>query len=229
MTTAVAATPPTTPEPADHPLPHRIWHYPADPRSVSDARHDIAAQLQYWGLDMTDTVAVVTSELVTNALAASDRARQDGDEDLTSQIAIRLIYSYRDVTVEVWDGGAGRPTRRAAAPDAEDGRGLHLVAALTCDAGYYQARVRTADGYRSKGKVVWAALPHNTPPVRLAPAPSTGDLPRRGPSPTRATPPQAPDVFDLALLERVRDGLRNLDDWMAPATPIPSDRPALPT
>ncbi|MEX5713161.1 ATP-binding protein, partial [Parafrankia sp. FMc6] len=176
MTTSLAATPPTIPEPSDHPLPHRIWHYPADPRSVSDARHDVAAQLQYWGLDMTDTVAVVTSELVTNALAASDRARQDGDEDLTSQIAIRLIYSYRDVTVEVWDGGAGRPTRQAAAPDAEDGRGLHLVAALTCDAGYYQARVRTADGYRSKGKVVWAALPHNTPPVRLAPAPSTGDL-----------------------------------------------------
>ncbi|TCJ34559.1 ATP-binding protein [Parafrankia sp. BMG5.11] len=230
MTTALAATPPTTPEPPDHPLPHRVWHYPAAPRSASDVRHDVAAQLQCWGLGrLTDTVTIVASELVTNALAASHRARQDGDEDLTSRIAMRLTYSHRDVIVEVWDGGTGRPTRRAAAPDAEDGRGLLLVATLTRDAGHYQARVRTASGYRTKGKVVWAALPHNTPPVRLAPDPSTEDLPRRDPSPAREETTQTPDVFDLALLQRVRDGLRNLDDWTSPTTPTHSDRHALPT
>ncbi|ABW12064.1 putative anti-sigma regulatory factor, serine/threonine protein kinase [Parafrankia sp. EAN1pec] len=214
MTTALAATPPATPEPPGHPLPHRIWHYPATPPCASDARHHVTAQLQRWGLDsLTDTATIVTSELVTNALAASHRAYQDGDDDLTSQIALRLTYSHHDVLVEVWDGGTGRPTRRAAGPDAEDGRGLHLVSALARDTGHYQARVRTAAGYRPKGKVVWAALPHNTPPMRLAPDALVGDLPRRDPSsgPTETT--QTPDVFDLALLQRVHDGLRNLDDW----------------
>ncbi|WP_243657701.1 ATP-binding protein [Parafrankia sp. BMG5.11] len=214
MTTALATTPPATPEPPDPPLPHRIWHYPADPPSAPKARHHVTAQLGHWGLgSLADTAAIVTSELVTNALATSHRACQDGDDDLTSQIALRLTYSHQDVIVEVWDGGTGRPTRRATGPDAEDGRGLHLVAALSRDTGHYQARVRTAVGYRPKGKVVWAALSHNAPPVGLAPTVLAGDLPRRAPSSGPAETAQAPDVFDLALLQRVRDGLRNLDDW----------------
>jgi anti-sigma regulatory factor (Ser/Thr protein kinase) len=195
-------------------LPHRIWHYPAAPPSAADARQHVTAQLGHWGLgNLADTAAIVTSELVTNALAASYRACQDGDDDLTSRIAMRLTCSHQDVIVEVWDGGAGRPTRRVAGPDAEDGRGLHLVAALSRDTGHYQARVRTAVGYRPKGKVVWAALSHNAPPIRLTPNVPPGDLPRRAPSSGPAEIAQAPDVFDLALLQRVRDGLRNLDDW----------------
>ncbi|CUU56561.1 Anti-sigma regulatory factor (Ser/Thr protein kinase) [Parafrankia irregularis] len=211
--TTTAATPSAPVEPPDQLLPHRIWHYPAAPRSASDARRHVTTQLHHWGLDsLTDTAALVTSELVTNALAASQHARHSGDDDLTSRIAMRLTYSPQDLIVEVWDAGTGRPTRRAAGPDAEDGRGLHLVTALSGHSGHYQARVRTAAGYRPKGKVTWASLPHTTPSAQVPRDTAAGDLPRRATSPGLTETAQDPVVFDLALLQRVRDGLRNLDD-----------------
>ncbi|ETA01225.1 hypothetical protein CcI6DRAFT_03348 [Frankia sp. CcI6] len=210
-TTAAAPSAPT--EPPDQPLPHRIWHYPAAPRSASDARHHVTTQLHHWGLNsLTDTAALVTSELVTNPLAASHHARHSGDDDLTSRIAMRLTYSPQDLIVEVWDAGAGRPTRRTAGPDAEDGRGLQLVTALSGHSGHYQARVRTAAGHRPKGKVTWASLPHTTPSTQVPRDTAAGDLPRRATSPGLTETTQDPIGFDLALLQRVRDGLRNLDD-----------------
>ncbi len=163
---------------------------------------------------MIDTAVVVVSELVTNAIAAYRRAQpRHGESAAAFRIAVRLTYSYHDVIVEVWDGAAGRPTRRAADSDAEDGRGLHLVTALTRKSGHCQVRIRTADGScRTNGKVVWAVLPHDTPPVRLVPDAPAEDLPRRDPSPSRAGSTPTPDVVDLALLQRVIDRLRTLDD-----------------
>ncbi|ORT46521.1 anti-sigma factor [Frankia sp. KB5] len=174
----------------------------------------MTTQLHRWGLDsLTDTAALVTSELVTNALTASQRARHSGDDDLTSLIAMRLAYSPQDLIVEVWDGAAaGRPTLRAANPDAEDGRGLHLVTALSGHSGHYQAQIRTVAGYRPKGKVTWASLPHTTPSTQMPRDTAAGDLPRRATSPGPTQTTQDPIVFDLTLLQRVRDGLRNLDD-----------------
>ncbi|OHV29462.1 anti-sigma factor [Parafrankia colletiae] len=210
MTTAV-------PEPAVHLLPHRAWYYPTRPQSASAAHRDVTGQLHRWNLGhVIDTITLVTSELVTNALAASPR----GDADLTSQIAMRLTYSDHHVIVEVWDGGPGRPTRQTTDLGAENGRGLHLVTALTPRTGHYQARVRTPDGtYQRKGKVVWAALPHNAPPLQHIPTAPTDDLPRREHFATHAETTPATDVFDLDLLHRVRDGLRNLDAHPAHTTP----------
>lgn len=164
MTTAVAAAPSATPEPAVHLLPHRVWRYPTRPQSARAARHDVTTQLHRWNLGgLIDTTTLATSELINNALDAS----LYGDDELTSQIAMRLTYSENDVIIEVWDGGPGHPTRRPADPDAEDGRGLHLVAALARRTGYYLARVRTADGgYQRKGKVVWAALRAELQPIQ---------------------------------------------------------------
>ncbi|WP_239308923.1 ATP-binding protein [Frankia sp. Cj3] len=219
MTTALAATPSTTPDPPADRLPQHVRHYPAIPRSASAARRDATAQLHRWGLDgLIDTATLVVSELITNALAASNRAPGlHGADDVASRVAMRLTYSHRDLIVEVWDGGTGRPTRRSTDTDTEDGRGLHLVAALARDLGYYPVRVRTPDGYRTKGKIVWAALPHTTPPLWHVPDASAEDLPRRDPPPVTDEGASNPDVYDRALLQRVLDGLRNLDDWM-PAT-----------
>jgi len=222
--TTVTIAPSTAPEPAVHLLPHCVWHYPIRPQSASAARHNVVAQLHRWSLDhVVDTIILVTSELITNALAASLR----GDGDLTSQIAMRLTYSDNHVIVEVWDGGPGHPTRRAGDPDAEDGRGLHLVTALARRTGHYRARVRTPDGsFQRKGKVVWAALPHNTPPPQHVWTTLTDDLPRREQFVTHAETTASPDVFDLDLLHRVRDGLRKLD---VHTTPMGSARHGLPT
>ncbi|WP_240724256.1 ATP-binding protein [Frankia sp. B2] len=220
MTTAVATTPASAPEPAVHLLPHRVWSYPTRPQSSSAARRDVTGQLHQWDLDhVVDTITLLTSELVTNALASSLR----GDDDLTSQIAMRLTYSDHHVIVEVWDGGPGHPTRRATSPDAEDGRGLHLITALTPRTGYYQARVHTPDGrHQERGKVVWAALPHHTPLPHRIPTAPTGGLPRRERFAAHAATPTVPDVFDLDLLHRVRDGLRTLDTHPARPTPTGS-------
>ncbi len=225
------AAPSTTPEPPARLLPHRVWYYSAVSRSVSAARHDVATQLGRWELDgLIDTAAVVTSELVTNALDASQRAQHPSEDDgLTSRIAMCLTYSHRDVIVEVWDSGEGLPTLHTADPDAEDGRGLHLVSALTRDTGHYRARVRTADGYLTRGKIVWAALSHDAPPVCLVSERPATNLPRRNPSSVRAKTTGAPDVFDPALLQRVLDGLRNPDGWTHHATPTHPDSHAPPT
>ncbi|WP_240724234.1 ATP-binding protein [Frankia sp. B2] len=222
MTTTTSA-----PEPAVHLLPHRVWHYPTRPQSASVARRDVTAQLHQWNLDhVIDTITLLTSELATNALASS----LHGDDDLTSQIAMRLTYSDHHVIVEVWDGGPGHPTRRAAGPDAEDGRGLHLVTRLTPRTGYYQARVHTPDGsHQKRGKVVWAALPHHTPLPRRIPTAPTDDLPRRERFAAHAATTPATDVFDLDLLHRVRDGLRTLDTHPAPVTSTGSGRHAPPS
>ncbi|WP_063793238.1 ATP-binding protein [Frankia sp. R43] len=228
MTTAVAITTASAPEPAVHLLPHHVWHYPTRPQSASAARRDVTGQLHQWKLDhVIDTITLLTTELVTNALAAS----LHGDDDLTSQIAMRLTYSDHHVIVEVWDGGPGHPTRRATGLDAEDGRGLHLITSLTPRTGYYQARVHTPDGsHQERGKVVWAALPHHTPLPHRIPTTPTDGLPRRERFAAHAATTPAPDVFDLDLLHRVRDGLRTLDTTRhaphprAPAaTPQPPD------
>jgi hypothetical protein len=45
------------------------------------------------------------------------------------------------VIVEMWDGAASRPIRRAEDLTADNGRGLLLVASLARDWGYYRIRV----------------------------------------------------------------------------------------
>jgi len=233
MTAALAPAPSSAPDPPADRLPQHVRHYAATPRSASAARHDAIVQLRHWGLDtLIDTVALVVSELITNALAASNHpSGVPGAGQVVSRVAMRLTYSHRDLIVEVWDGGPGRPTRRTTDTDtdAEDGRGLHLVAALARDLGYHPVRVRTPDGYRTKGKIVWAALPHGTPPTPHLPLSPAEQLPRRDPTPPIDEGAPNPDRYDRALLQRVLDRLRNLDDWTPATTPTsaahrPSDR-----
>ncbi len=165
MTAAVVTTPASSSResPADL-LLRRIWFYAAVPRSAGAARRDVASRLARWGLDtLTDMAALVTSELVTNALASSQAARQQGDDDLTSRIALCLTYGYQDLIIEVWDGGTGHPVRRTPGRDAETGRGLDLAASPTDNADYYQAHVRTPTGRLQKARssgLSCATTPH---------------------------------------------------------------------
>ncbi|ONH34162.1 ATP-binding protein [Protofrankia coriariae] len=235
MTAALA--PATFPEPTRFVLMslQHVWHYPAHVRSVGTARQNVMAQLQRWGLDGLTDVAIVVSELVTNATRAGHRAHQHNDSHSVARVAVRLTYSHHDVIVEVWDGDTGQPTRRDADPNAEDGRGLHLVSALTRDTGYYWVRVRTADGgYRTNGKVVWAVIAHDTPPISavVTDVPGSAGLPRRSPQADGDVSSADPIVHDHTLLQRVIDGLRALDDWMQRPAADRTDthtRPAAPT
>ncbi|WP_322747950.1 MULTISPECIES: ATP-binding protein [unclassified Frankia] len=207
---------------------HRVWYYPAHPRSAGAARRDVAAQLRLWELDeLVDAAVLVVSELATNAVLASHPAdNQDGHDEPASRVALRLTYSHQDVIVEMWDGAADRPIRRVEDLTADNGRGLHLVAALARDWGYYRVRV----GDMTNGKVVWAALLHGKPPIGVvadAP-PASRDLPRRSPSPPSSDGVPDPGVSDRAL-QRVIDGLRALDGWTRRATPDHADAHNRPT
>lgn len=157
----------------------------AAPVSVSRARAFTAATLRSLGaLDVLDDALLVSSELVTNAVRATGRMAEQ-------RMAVQLRVAGRSLYVEVWDSAPGVPRANHADPDAEEGRGLCLVAALAARWGTCRPR--------AGGKVVWAELP----------------LPGVPEPPPRGVPPLGPEfgaelLADVACMERALDALRRL-------------------
>ncbi|MFH9075671.1 ATP-binding protein [Streptomyces alboflavus] len=126
----------------------------ATPRAVGSARTFVSSALREWGLDdITDTAAVVTSELVTNAV----RAVQTQIHFLpvhapqaSPLVEVQLQVSAGSLLIEVWDDSSEQPTVRRTADDAESGRGLALVEALSDCWGVCQSE--------TQGKVVYAEI-----------------------------------------------------------------------
>ncbi|WP_432754058.1 SpoIIE family protein phosphatase [Streptomyces sp. JL2001] len=115
------------------------WRLPREPRSVGRARELARAQLTAWDLEpLVDTVELLVSELVTNALRYGE-----------GEIRLRLLRD-RTLVCEVWDAGLVQPRRRRARDTDEGGRGLQLVGLLS-----------EAWGSRRtpRGKTVWFELP----------------------------------------------------------------------
>ncbi|MCK8677990.1 ATP-binding protein [Streptomyces lichenis] len=98
---------------------------PRERESAAVARELVRAALDRWGLtELVDDAALVVTELVANAV---DHA-PDG---ATIRVAVIRIRTTR-IRISVVDGAAHRlPPLRAAGPDAERGRGLLLVEALS--------------------------------------------------------------------------------------------------
>ena len=108
-----------------------------------------------WGLgDLADTVELVVSELVTNAVQASadhdGRPRYSADTGLAC-VHLRLSTDGRAALVEVWDENAIPPTPVEPSLADEGGRGLMLVDALTERWGWNLPP-------SGRGKVVWALV-----------------------------------------------------------------------
>ncbi|WP_406291315.1 ATP-binding protein [Streptomyces sp. NBC_00209] len=94
--------------------------------------------LRLWALErLTDSVELLITELVTNALRYG-RAEA---------IGVRVLRTAHVVRIEVADGTAVAPTVRHASALDECGRGLFLVEAVADDWG-------VGDG----GAVIWCAL-----------------------------------------------------------------------
>ena len=108
---------------------------PATARSVTDARRFVTNALRTWGRgELADTAALLTSEVVTNAVL---HART------TVDVVVRQL---RDgVTVEVSDGSRLAPQGRRTTPQSTTGRGLALLDQL---ASTWDVKVR------SNGKTV---------------------------------------------------------------------------
>jgi len=119
------------------------------------ARAHVRAVLARWGLtDLTEVCELVVSELATNAVEASTgptgRPLYGGGR--MPVVRVCLFSDGARLLIEVWDQAMGFPALRRAASDAEAGRGLHLVDAMTGGRWGWQP------GRGPAAKVVWAEL-----------------------------------------------------------------------
>jgi anti-sigma regulatory factor (Ser/Thr protein kinase) len=104
--------------------------------------------LRGWGLQaLADDTAVIVSELISNAIRHGVNGRGDPGYD-----SIELILWRRpgQIICAVTDPGTGTPAMANPDPLAEQGRGLHVVEALSVTWGWTRLG--------GPGKAVWAAL-----------------------------------------------------------------------
>jgi len=127
-----------------------------DAGSVRAARDFTIATLQRWGVtERSEDIAVVVSELLTNAL---QHARPgSGDTRPRWPIRLGLLQPGPCVLCAVADPSEVAPVPKTPGSLAETGRGLHIICGLSDRWGY------TAPS--DMGKVVWAMFS-----TRLTPA-----------------------------------------------------------
>ena len=118
----------------------------------------MSVTLRWWGLGhLVEDAQLVTSELVTNAVEATGILTHNPAwterQDLAT-IRLRVTHLETRIVIEVWDRDLTPPAVKDLSADAEDGRGLAIVEAISKQWGYFYP----IDG----GKVVWAELltPH---------------------------------------------------------------------
>jgi serine/threonine-protein kinase RsbW len=115
---------------------------PSTPYSVQMARFYIRAALTYHDLgDYAKDAETITSELVTNAIRHAGAPQFD--------LEVMHLADAGAVAVIVTDLSPQPPVKRAPAANAEHGRGLHIVDALSASWGW-----RT----EARGKAVYAIL-----------------------------------------------------------------------
>ncbi|WP_169814037.1 ATP-binding protein [Actinomadura kijaniata] len=124
------------------------------PSAARWARKHLRDILTRWRMpDLTDTAELLVSELITNAYrAAGVDVEQHGYTSLIGvpPIQMRLSSNHHRLLIEVWDSSLQPPIAKPTALDAETGRGLHLVKALSHRWNYFFPT--------TGGKVVWCEL-----------------------------------------------------------------------
>ncbi|MEV0041613.1 ATP-binding protein [Streptomyces sp. NPDC050804] len=118
-----------------------------DACQVGAIRRIAAARLRHCGLEaLTDTVLLLISELLTNAMTHSG----------TKEIDLHLAVGDGFLSVTVVDGMPGRATPRHANDNAVSGRGLVLVESLVEEAG-------GSWGTSAGGAETWCTIPLEVP------------------------------------------------------------------
>jgi len=130
-----------------------LW---ALPHTVPYARRQTRQALQEWGLErLSETVELLVSEIITNAVHAS--AGPAGSRhghvkaDNASTLLFWLAADGERALIQVWDSCERKPERQVPGTAAESGRGLLLVETLSAEWGSYVPS-------RWAGKVVWALI-----------------------------------------------------------------------
>ncbi len=120
------------------------------PTAPACARGHVRTVAHEWGLpDLADTAELLASELVTNAMQASQRLRTRADLAAVPVVRLGLFSDRLSLVVHVWDASDDMPVRQDPGPDEIGGRGLMLVEALGKDWGTYR---------KAEGKVVWVMI-----------------------------------------------------------------------
>ncbi|WP_405582168.1 ATP-binding protein [Streptomyces sp. NBC_01190] len=128
----------------------KMW--PHNPRSVGRVRRFVAQSLDSWELPhLTEAAQLIVSELVTNAV-------RHGRPPYGHLIGTRFERLGSGVRIEVHDANDSKPEHREAPEDAESGRGLALVDALT--GGQWGVSDRNGPG-----KMVWAVCTEDSTEV----------------------------------------------------------------
>lgn len=117
------------------------------PGAVPCTRLHARQMVWEWGLaELGDDTELVVSELVSNSVAASAAVAD------TPVVRFWLFSDGVQVLVLVWDASPRRPVRMETDDEAESGRGLLLVEAVSARWGCYFP----LDG--SSGKCTWALV-----------------------------------------------------------------------
>jgi serine/threonine-protein kinase RsbW len=134
----------------EHPVPRAMqWSWANNPKCVRLARSQLQNYLRYWRAEhMADMGTLLLSELLTNSVrhAASPRGHD-----------IETLFELTDseLRVEVSDASNRLPVMHHPGESDEEGRGLHLVAALSSRWGVAPRKV---NGEYAIGKTVWLEI-----------------------------------------------------------------------
>jgi hypothetical protein len=143
------------------PVPSAWWETPAVmsrplspvPEEARTARHFVRELLTCWGLShLSEDAELIIAELVGNAVRHGIRTAPTTATRGASGPALRLCLLRRlgEVMLAVTDPSDEAPVPRAPTSDGENGRGLHIVGALSYIWGW--------SPIEGNGKAVWAVL-----------------------------------------------------------------------
>lgn len=158
--------PPLAPTGTGHPAYSQSL--PCTERSVGIARLSVAATLRAWGLeDLVDDARLIASELATNAIRHATRCITDPEQRGCFRLKVERPSDHL-VRISTFDRSRTVPRVIQTSETAESGRGMAVVAALSCRWGVVT---------RPWGKGVWAEC--DTTPTTAASHPRTPYPPTR--------------------------------------------------
>jgi len=137
--------------------PHQTFlELGALPTAAPCARLHTTLVLWEWDLGtLVRSAGLVVSELVSNAVQASLELTGSRFAGVwtpgTPPVRMWLSADDQRVVIQVWDGSDRPPVPQPVDPEADSGRGLLLVGALSAEWGCYTPE-------KSSGKVVWAVV-----------------------------------------------------------------------
>ncbi|MFI1096315.1 ATP-binding protein [Streptomyces sp. NPDC020917] len=137
-----------------HPL-HSRFDLASSASAVRWGRKHASEVLAEWGVEesVTHDALLIVSELLSNAVQHAVKPMESvGGQRVAVACGLRLWLTDRGLTVSVYDADRRPPVLRSPSIEAERGRGLHLVDALSEAWGYTHPSP-------TSGKLVWARLP----------------------------------------------------------------------